>query len=528
MNKNLVFIIKANQEFIRHSKKEIVEVEAELNSLFESVSHTYIPLLNMLERFEAEGIKAKIGLVLPPVLCALLDNPEIQNMYSLWLDNRIALGEKELKRAKKNPEILKNVERIIAENKQIKKDFQEKYSKKLIEKFVEYHRKDYIELIATCGTDIFMPHYSDMPEVLSAQIEVGLQAYRKSFGETPEGFWIPELGYTPEVENIIKAYGYSYTVVDSRSILLSKTLPSKGIFYPMRTENSLAVFSNNPFFNDELFGEDGFADNEVYCNVNHDIGFDLSMDELSPVVKKGECRLSTGFCYWNKSFDEKSIYDSEKAFEQAKLDAESFLKTNSELLTKAGDEIKDTDFVCLVCTVDAEKLRVDWAEGLYWLEQVIRGSSEYSLNVTTCNQMTQKPFTYEKVVPYYSSAAGTGYGENLLSSKNCWMMRYIKKACERMIDLSDRFPNDTGLKTRLLNLGAKELIIAQSSGLAKMIENDDFPEFAKNRFMDSIKAFTSVFDSLGSNTVSTEWLTTLEIYDDIFPWLNYRIFSKKK
>ena len=97
-----------------------------------------------------------------------------------------------------------------------------------------------------------------------------------------------------------------------------------------------------------------------------------------------------------------------------------------------------------------------------------------------------------------------------------------------MIDLADRFPNDTGLKTRLLNLGAKELIIAQSSGLAKMIENDDFPEFAKNRFMDSIKAFTSVFDSLGSNTVSTEWLTTLEIYDDIFPWLNYRIFSKKK
>jgi 1,4-alpha-glucan branching enzyme len=36
-----------------------------------------------------------------------------------------------------------------------------------------------------------------------------------------------------------------------------------------------------------------------------------------------------------------------------------------------------------------------------------------------------------------------------------------------------------------------------------------------------------VFDALGSNTVSTEWLTKLESKESIFPWMNYRIFSKK-
>ena len=528
MNKNLVFIIKANQEFIRHTKKEILEVEPELNSLFESISRTYIPLLNMLEGFEKDGVQAKIGLVLPPVLCALLDNEEIQNMYVTWLKNRIQLGEKELKRCKKDEAILKNVQNVIDQAKALQKDFEEKYNKKLIEKFVEYHRKNFIELIATTGTDIFMPHYSDMPEVISAQIEVGLQAYRKSFGETPEGFWLPELGYTPEVERIIKAYGYSYTIVDSRSILLSKNIPQKGIFYPLRTDNCLGIFTANPFLQDELFGEEGYANNEVYRNENHDIGFDLSVEELAPIAHKGQCRVSTGFCYWNKSYNGDEVYNKDAALEQAKLDAKDFLESKQKLLEEAEGLIKSTEFITYVCTLDAEHLRTTWSEGLYWLEQVIRGAAEHSLIVTSCNEMTDKQFTYEKVTPYYSSADGTGYGENLLSSKNCWMMRYIKKACERMIDLADRFPNDTGLKTRLLNLGAKELIIAQSSGLAKMIENDDFPEFAKNRFMDSIKAFTSVFDSLGSNTVSTEWLTTLEIYDDIFPWLNYRIFSKKK
>ena len=43
-------------------------------------------------------------------------------------------------------------------------------------------------------------------------------------------------------------------------------------------------------------------------------------------------------------------------------------------------------------------------------------------------------------------------------------MRYIRKACERIIDLSDRFPNDTGLKTRLLNLGAKHITMINSKG----------------------------------------------------------------
>ena len=108
------------------------------------------------------------------------------------------------------------------------------------------------------------------------------------------------------------------------------------------------------------------------------------------------------------------------------------------------------------------------------------------------------------------------------------MIRYVRKASERMIDLADRFPNDTGLKTRLLNLGAKELLLAQSVSLAKMIENEEFSDFAEKRFKDSIKAFTSVFDSLGSNTVSTEWLTKIEERDNLFPWMNYRIFSKKK
>ena len=56
----------------------------------------------------------------------------------------------------------------------------------------------------------------------------------------------------------------------------------------------------------------------------------------------------------------------------------------------------------------------------------------------------------------------------------------------------------------------------------------NFPEYAAKRFKESIKAFMIVFDALGSNTVSTEWLTKLEKEHLIFPWMNFRMFSPKK
>ena len=70
-------------------------------------------------------------------------------------------------------------------------------------------------------------------------------------------------------------------------------------------------------------------------------------------------------------------------------------------------------------------------------------------------------------------------------------------------------------------------MFCQSLGWAKMINDDDYPEYAEMRFKQGINDFTAVFDALGSNTVSTEWLTGLEAQHQIFPWMNYRIFCRK-
>lgn len=528
MNKKIAFVIKASQEFIRHTEKDFEFQAPMFNSLFESISSIYIPLLNMVETLEKDNIQCRFGLVLPPVLCTLLDSESVQNEYINWLDKRNQFGAEELKRNAGNPEITKIINKVIEDNSRLKDDFENKYQKKLVKKYAEYHQKGFIELLATCGTDLYIPHYADLPEIISAQIEVGLQSYRQSFGCFPDGFWLPELGYSTNVEKIIRAYGFSYTILDARSVLLCNQLPSKGIFYPSRTDNSLAIFTNNPALKEMVFGENGFSNNSCYRNENRDQGYELSMDQLESVIASGSPRYSTGFKYWNKSFNDDCSYDISIAMDQVKSDANTFLSKVGDTLTKVSECIPDSDYVVSVFALDAAELKQKWGEWTLWLEEVLRNTSAYDLVPAKCNELLGKQFSLEKIEPYYSSSAGDGYGENLLSSKNCWMMRYVRKASERMVDLADRFPNDTGLKTRLLNLGAKQLLIAQSVGLSKMIENEEMPEYAEKRFKKSISAFTAVFDSLGSNTVSTEWLTKLEDKDSLFPWINYRIFSKKQ
>ena len=529
MKKNIIFVIKTNQEYIRFIGNEYKENEPLLNSFYESISSVYIPLLNMLERLDSDN-NCKLALVFTPSLLNLLSNHEIQNHYIEYLDKKLLLGKSELKRCAKNPALIKNINEIIQKTEKVKSDFVNKYQKDIISKYNEYYQEGKIELLATCATDVFMPHYPDMSEIISAQIETGLHAFRSAFSQNPDGFWIPELGYTKGVEKIIRGYSYLYTIVDARSLLLSTTMPENGIFYPVRTDNSLVVFANDPELHDELFGSEGIINDSSFKNLNKDIGFDLPVKNLSAFFKEGDVRYATGFQYYNKNFneDDKGIYNEKEAVEKARQYARDFMNKKGELLSKASKVVKKIDFVNLVCTLDADLFLKNWSEGIYFLEEALSCAREFDLNVTTCNHLLEKQFMLDKVVPYYSSCEGEGYGENLLSNKNCWMMRYIRKASERMIDLADRFPNDTGLKTRLLNIAAIELMIAQSSGLLKMIENEEFPEYAAKRFKQSISAFTSVFDSLGSNTVSTEWLTTLEIKDNLFPWMNYRIFSRKK
>jgi 1,4-alpha-glucan branching enzyme len=107
------------------------------------------------------------------------------------------------------------------------------------------------------------------------------------------------------------------------------------------------------------------------------------------------------------------------------------------------------------------------------------------------------------------------------------MYRHSMRALDRMIELAERFPNDSGLKERALNQAAREILLLQSSDWPKMLCRQEFSEFARHQIEMALRNFTTIYEALGSNYISTEWLTNLEKRHNIFPHINYRIFRRK-
>ncbi len=534
MAKNLILTIVGHQGYIRHENEKDYALQNDI--LFGAISQTYLPLVNMFHRFEDEGLDFKLALVLSPSLCSLLDDELIKSQYIRWLEKRISFGEKEVVRLASDKKLLKNAESCLAKAKKDLSDFTQVYSQNLIKEFAYFAGKGNLELLATCGTYAFLPHFGDMTEILNAQVEVGLYSHRHYFGMNPEGFYLPFMGYTPGIEQVLRSYGIKYSIVDIRSVLFSETVPEYGIFAPVRcnlddstslSKSSLALFCQDFDTPDDIAGENCFSSNPVYKNQSKDAAFDLPFQSLvdSALIEEGMPRIPSYFRYWNNS--ENGIYDSNQAELQAQKDAESFFAAKKAKLD-AAEKCMGEKAPSLLCVIDAKTLGQDWAEGCIWLEKLIRAASASDVSLSEPAAVIGNIFSLQKITPYPGAAQGNSYGEDLLDSSNDWMIRYTRKMSERMIDLSDRFPNETGLKVRLLNLGAKELMLAQSGEWSMMIHNGDFPEYAAQRFKEAIKAFMIVFDALGSNTVSTEWLTNLEKEHLIFPWMNFRIFSPKK
>lgn len=531
--KNLIISIIAEQGFIRNIGEDGAHSE-ENEILFNAISETYIPLLNLINKFEEEKLPVKFAMVLSPQLCALLDDAQLQQKYIEYLEGKIALAEKEVAR-NKNKEELKNLSQEYLEKaRQTLFDYTSTYGQKLVSAFHKAAKKGLIELTATSATYSYLPHYADLTEALNAQIETGLLSQRYYFGEVSEGFYLPHLGYANGLDKVLRSYGINYTIVEAKSFLFSNDRPVNGIFTPMRTDNSLVLFARDPDTPEDITGDEGYALNPIYRCQSRDIGYQLPLEDLEPMVGKENSRIATGLKYWTNEAeddvdsDEGPYYDSHTATEQAKKDALDFYQKKEAKLLKAAELVKGQD-VDLVLTIPAEILGQSWYEGMTFLEEVLRLTvMGGKLELAFCKDLISEQFSLSKFTPYPCSAAGEGYGEDLLDDSNKWMFRYIRKATERMIDLTERFPAETGLKERLLNLGTKEVLLAQSSDWPLMLAHQQLPDFAEQMFTKNIISFTNVFDALASNTVSTEWLTNLEKEHSLFPWINYKIFSRKK
>jgi 1,4-alpha-glucan branching enzyme len=115
-----------------------------------------------------------------------------------------------------------------------------------------------------------------------------------------------------------------------------------------------------------------------------------------------------------------------------------------------------------------------------------------------------------------------------LDASNDWLYRHVLRSLDRMIELAERFPDDTGLKERALNQAAREILLVQCSDWPMMLYKQENTAYARNQVETALRNFTTIYEALGSNYISTEWLTGLERRHNLFPSVNYRVFRHKR
>ena len=97
----LCLVLHAHLPFVRHPEYDDFLEE---DWFYEAITETYIPLLEVFEGLERDGVDWRMTMSVTPTLAAMLSDPLLQYRYVRHIDNLIALTGKELERTRWQPE----------------------------------------------------------------------------------------------------------------------------------------------------------------------------------------------------------------------------------------------------------------------------------------------------------------------------------------------------------------------------------------------------------------------------------------
>ena len=524
-------VLEAHLPFIREFNKDNETSQTiEENRYFEYISETLLPLLEVLNRLENDHVPFRLGLAISPILCHMLCDEHLQKKFLSFLDKQIEFGRRELDRTSLD-KTAGDINKLAIHYYNLAVDrriaFTERYEKNLLKAFDFFRRKGKLEIMGSSAAYAFLPFLSRNGESLQAQMEVPISNYRQYFGCVPQGFWLPCLGWTSALEPYLRAYNYTYSIVDSHGLLLGSPAPEKGSFYPVKTPNGTFILARDLFAVREM---EKITGDELFRNNDRDAGYELPPKMVKEFLGAEGGRIKTGYKYWSKMNNgQNSVYDQQAASNKLALYAKTFLENTIARLEEASKYMKETPISLYAHTCDY--FGRNWHEGPQFIETLFRAAANYKEAKILCPSeyiFKQNLSSLQVVTPEFSSDGANGYAETWLDASNDWIYRHLYRAMERMTELAERFPDDSGLKERALNQAAREILLAQSSDWPALLFKQDSTEYARNQAENALRNFTTIYEALGSNYISTEWLTNLERRHNIFPGINYRVFRRKK
>ncbi|MFL5343225.1 MAG: glycoside hydrolase family 57 protein [Hyalangium sp.] len=522
---SLALVLHAHLPFVRHPEHEDFLEE---DWLYEAISETYLPLLLVFDRLAEEGVPFRVTMSLTPTLVTMLRDELLTGRYTRKLERLCELGAREVHRTRDDP-TFGPLARLYRDHFEfLRVAWEGRYQRDLVSAFRRLQDAGYLEIITCCATHGFLPLMQETPEAVHAQISVGANHYRQTFGRDAPGIWLAECGYYPGVERFLAAERIRYTLLDTHGLTDATPRPLFGPFAPLYTEAGVAVYGRDPESSQQVWSaESGYPGDPTYREFYRDIGWDLPLDYVRPFVQPTGDRKNTGYKYYRITgkTQDKLPYDPAAARQRAALHAGNFMFNRERQIEYLASRMGERKPV-VVAPYDAELFGHWWFEGPQFLDFLIRkvATEQQTFRlVTPSDDLREFPRNQVASPPLCSWGSG-GYANMWLDESNDWVYRHLHHCARQMVALARDYPETSPLQRRALNQAARELLLAQSSDWAFIMKTGTMVDYAVRRTKEHVLRFLRLNEQVRGGNIDEAWLSQVEARNNIFPEIDYRVY----
>ena len=366
----LILVLHAHLPYIRHPEHEYFLEE---NWLYEAITESYIPLIDVFDRLLNDNIDFRITLSLSPTLVEMFNDSFLRERYLRYINNLIELSEKELLRNRGDISFEPLARMYNDRFKRVKFLYEESCKKDLTAAFRRLRETGKVEIITTAATHSYLPVLSMYPQAVRAQIRVAKANHIKNFGEAPAGIWLPECGYYNGADNLLEEAGIKFFFMDTHGILNGTPTPRYGVYKPVSCPSGVIAFGRDIESSKQVWSSiEGYPGDFAYRDFYRDAGFDLPKDYIKPHIHPDGIRTYTGIKYYRITgkTEDKMPYVREQALVKAEEHAENFMLSRKRQIEFLYNNVGFKPVI--TAPYDAELFGHWWFEGPDWLDSLMR------------------------------------------------------------------------------------------------------------------------------------------------------------
>lgn len=512
----LLLLLHAHLPFVRHPDHDRFLEE---NWLFEAISETYLPLVQVLFRLLEKGVPGTVNLSFSSSLLEMLTDPLLIERYSKHLHKQLALIEKELVRFQDDAEKMTVIRFYYNRQKALIHTWEEGCKKDLIASFKLLEKSGILTTLTCVGTHPFLPAYQSDTDAIRLQLAVTVKCYENAFGKKPKGLWLPECGYFEGLDYVLAEFGFEYFFLETHGVLLADPAPKYGVFAPIKTPAGLYCMGREQVSSVEVWSrKSGYPGHPEYREFFRDIAFEREREYLGEYFFAGDAPIETGLKYHRiTGGEQKLIYRPWNAMRLVENHARLFIANREATFSDLIPHIEGHS-ASILCPYDAELFGHWWFEGPLFIESLFEhAAASPLLELASLELVMHSSSDLGTHKPIFSS-----WGEGGFSS--VWMNDAVQDAYPRFFKMRSLWNHLRSLKQtkwlqRLVTQMAREILLFQASDWAFMIHNNSAEGYAKSRLAEHYDNALHLYDLALSKNPDKEILEKMEKKNNLFPWL---------